>query len=80
MILKCLHNVNMSFAIDIPVLDADGCGRAFPQMEMFTPYFYGCTEFSFCVADANGRVAAFSHCDSAQLLEDVLRNTSIEMG
>lgn len=62
------------------MLDADGSGRAFPKLEMFAPYFYGCNSFYFCVGDSKGRVVAISHSDSAQELEAVLRDTSVEMG
>ena len=68
------------FTVDIPVLDADGSGRAFPKVEMFTPYIYGCTNYSSCVANGKGNVVAISRCDSAQTLEAMSRDICVNMG
>ena len=73
--------LTICFSAAIPVLDADGMGRAFPKLQMFTPYIYGCANnFSFCLADSKGKVVAISHCDSVQVLEVVARDACIEMG
>jgi len=77
-IIKLIFSIY--YIVDIPVLDADGIGRAFPKLEMFTPYIYGDVNFSSCMADNKERVVAISHCDSAQTLEVVMRDTSVEMG
>lgn len=55
-------------------------GRAFPEIQMFIPFIYGCTPYPVCVADNKGRVVAVSHSDTSKLLENALRDACVEMG
>ena len=62
------------------MLDADGMGRAFPELQMYVPFIYGYPSYPSCAADEKGRVDAVSYCDTPKLLENVMRDTCIEMG
>ena len=62
------------------VLDADGMGRAFPKLQMFTPYIYGVTDYCGCAADNKGRVETIHKVPSAELLEAAIRDICIQMG
>jgi len=62
------------------VLDAAGIGRAFPKLQMCTPYIYGLANYSVCVADNKGRLDSICHVPSAEILEAAIRDICIEMG
>ena len=66
--------------IGCPVLDVDGMGRAFPELQMYLPMIYGSLPYPTCLADHKGNVVAISHCDSPKSLEGVLRLETIRMG
>ena len=64
----------------LPVLDADGLGRAFPELQMYLPFILGSPPYPACLADNKGEVVAISHCASPKALEDVLRTEVVRMG
>jgi len=67
-------------ATGLPVLDADGMGRAFPELQMFVPFIYNSAPFPSCAADNKGKVVAISHAESAKQLENAMRIACVEMG
>lgn len=66
--------------LQIPVVDADGMGRAFPELQMFLPFVYGCPAYPAAVGNEKGHVAAITFADTAKHLEDFLRMKTLEMG
>lgn len=66
--------------LNIPIVDADGMGRAFPELQMFLPFVYGCPPYPAAVANETGHVAAVTFADGAKRLEDFLRMKTLEMG
>ena len=66
--------------LQIPVVDADGMGRAFPELQMFLPFVYGCPPYPADVGNERGEVAAVAYADTAKQLEDFLRPKTVEMG
>lgn len=66
--------------LGLPVLDVDGMGRAFPELQMYLPFMLGSRPYPACVADNKGEVVAITHSDSAKALEDVLRAEVVKMG
>jgi len=70
----------MIAATGLPVLDADGMGRAFPELQMFAPFIYNSAPYPSCVADNKGKVVAISHAESAKKLEGAMRVACVEMG
>jgi DUF917 family protein/N-methylhydantoinase A/oxoprolinase/acetone carboxylase beta subunit len=66
--------------LGLPVLDADGMGRAFPELQMYLPFIEDSSPYPTCIADNKGEVVAVSHCTSAKALENVLRLETIRMG
>ena len=62
------------------VLDADGMGRAFPELQMFAPFIYGCKPYPSCVADDKGNVMACTHVSGAKELEDFFRAECVKKG
>ncbi len=66
--------------LGLPVIDADGMGRAFPEIQMYLPLIYGCRPWPSCVADNKGDVVSCSHVTDAKSLEGFFRIECIRMG
>ena len=64
----------------LPVVDGDGMGRAFPELDMDTFMIYGVAPAPFALADSHGNVAIFPRIDSARQAEEFARSLTIEMG
>ena len=66
--------------LGLPVVDGDGMGRAFPELQMDTFMIYGAAPAPFALADAHGNVSIFTRIGSAKQAEDFARSLTIEMG
>ena len=64
----------------LPVIDGDGMGRAFPELQMDTFMIEGVAPAPFVLADAHGNVAIFKRIGSALQAEAFARSLTIEMG
>jgi len=65
--------------LGIPVVDADGMGRAFPEIQMVTPTMSGIGATPMCLADEKGNQAVIT-ATSNQWAEKIARTVTIEMG
>ena len=63
----------------IPVVDADGMGRAFPEIQMVTPTLYGLSATPMVLADDKGNVAVIHTVDNFWA-ERLSRSLTIDMG
>lgn len=66
--------------LGVPVVDADGMGRAFPELQMFLPFVYGCQPYPAGIADEKGNAIAMSKVTSSKLLEQYFRIICVQMG
>jgi DUF917 family protein len=64
----------------LPVVDGDGMGRAFPELQMDTFSIYGVPPTPMAISDVRGHVAVFDHIDDARDLERYARTATIQMG
>ena len=64
----------------IPVVDGDGMGRAFPEMQMCTWSIYGHKSSPSAMADEKGNVVVFRHTASEIWLERLARASVVAMG
>jgi len=64
----------------LPVVDGDGMGRAFPEMQMTTFSIYGHRSTPAAVADERGNVVLFQHAISEVWFERLARSTVVTMG
>ncbi len=64
----------------IPVVDADGMGRAFPELQMTTFHIYGAAATPAAIADEKGNVTVWIEPLDAKELERVARARCVEMG
>ena len=63
----------------IPLVDADGMGRAFPEIQMVTPTLYGVSATPMAIADEKGNTAVIDTIDNAWT-ERFARSLTVEMG
>ena len=63
----------------LPVVDGDGMGRAFPELQMDTFAIYGVPSTPAALADPHGQIAIFETL-SALMLERYARAVTIQMG
>ena len=64
----------------LPVVDADGMGRAFPELQMKTFYTYGVPPTPLALADEKGNTAIIPHAIDAVWVERLARAMTIQMG
>jgi len=64
----------------LPVVDGDGMGRAFPELQMCTFFIYGQQPWPAAVADEKGNHVVFTGVQDMFWLERLSRNTTVDMG
>ncbi len=65
--------------LHIPIIDADGMGRAFPELQMVTPTLHGVAATPMVVADEKGNQVLLETPDN-RWTERLARTATIEMG
>ena len=66
--------------LDIPVVDGDGMGRAFPELQMITYFIYGGSASPAAIADERGNRIVVERIVDPNWLETILRSVTIDMG
>lgn len=66
-------------ALGLPLLDADGMGRAFPELQMVLPTLYGITASPFAFGDEKGNIGVLQTADNSWT-ERIARVACVEMG
>ena len=64
----------------LPVIDGDGMGRAFPELQMETFAMYGVTPTPAALCNHHGHIAIFDNIADATTLERYARAVTIQMG
>jgi DUF917 family protein len=64
----------------LPVIDADGMGRAFPELQMDTFSIAGVPSVPAVLASYSGHTVIFDHIDDAEAVERYARVVTIQMG
>jgi DUF917 family protein len=64
----------------LPVIDGDGMGRAFPELQMCTFMMEGIPAMPAALADYNGYTVVFDHASDPRVLERYARAVTIQMG
>ena len=65
---------------DLPVLDVDGMGRAFPELQMYVPFIYGASHCPSSLTDCKGEAMTCSYVASSLELEKFFRVETVRMG
>ncbi|HEU0164587.1 MAG TPA: DUF917 domain-containing protein, partial [Thermomicrobiales bacterium] len=64
----------------LPVIDGDGQGRAFPELQMETFLIYGIPPTPGALCDHFGHTTVFDHVDDGKTFERYMRAVTIQMG
>lgn len=64
----------------LPVIDGDGMGRAFPEVQMSTFMIYGAEAAPAAIADEKGNVVVFKDILDMYWLETFARGVAVNMG
>ncbi|MEM6431162.1 MAG: DUF917 domain-containing protein, partial [Deinococcota bacterium] len=64
----------------LPVVDADGMGRAFPELQMCTFFIYGHSPAPAAIADDKGNKVVFREVVDMYWLERLARAVTVQMG
>ncbi|MGH7750928.1 MAG: DUF917 domain-containing protein, partial [Candidatus Dormibacteria bacterium] len=64
----------------LPVVDGDGMGRAFPELQMCTFFVYGLHPSPAAIADEKDNVVVFTGVKDMYWLERLSRATAVDMG
>lgn len=64
----------------LPVVDGDGMGRAFPEMQMITWSIYGQRSTPAAMADEKGNIVVFRNTPNDKWVEDLARASVVVMG
>lgn len=64
----------------LPVVDADGMGRAFPEMQMCTYFIYGHEPSPAALADEKGNTVVLQNVLDMYWLERLARTVAVDMG
>lgn len=68
-------------SLDVPVVDADMIGRAFPKIDMSLPYVYGqASPAPAVLSDARGNVQVVAEVEDSTRFESIARSACIELG
>jgi DUF917 family protein len=65
--------------LQIPIVDADGMGRAFPELQMVTPTMFGISATPMAIGDEKGNRAVIN-TPTNRWTETVARTITIDMG
>jgi DUF917 family protein len=66
--------------LDLPVVDGDPMGRAFPELQMDTFSIAGVSPSPMALCDVHGNTVLFDHIDTPLRAEEYARQLTIEMG
>ena len=64
----------------LPLIDGDGMGRAFPELQMNTFFIYGLPPAPGALCDEKDNTVVFTEVQSAQWLEKLARAGTVAMG
>src|SRR5579884_2940898 len=65
--------------MDVPLVDADMMGRAYPELQMCVPTLYGVTATPMAIADEKGNSAIINTVDN-RWTETLARTLTVDMG
>ena len=66
--------------LGLPVVDADGMGRAFPEVQMTTFFVHGQATQPAALADALGNIMLVTNATTPEMLEKLMRAGTVAMG
>ena len=77
---NALEPLIVAAELGIPVIDCDGAGRAFPELQQFCQFIYDVPPCPAVITDIHGNSTCCITCSSPADLEIVLRTECVKMG
>lgn len=77
--VNSLLPIAIAAQLQLPIINADGMGRAFPELQMVTFYLDGITNSPLIIADEKGNKSVLETIDN-HWSERIARNIAIQMG
>ncbi len=77
---NCIEPMIVAALAELPLVDADGIGRAFPELQMVTFFIYGVSPSPAALADEKGNEVVFDRVLDSFWLERIARGITSEMG
>ena len=77
---NAMEPIVSALQLGLPVLDGDGMGRAFPELQMDTFSIGGIPPSPMALGDCHGNIAIFDQLASPEQAELWARNLTVEMG
>jgi uncharacterized protein len=77
---NAMEPISTAAKAGLPVLDGDGMGRAFPEVQMSTYFIYGLKPWPGAIADDKGNVVVFKKMVDMYWLERFARHAAVDMG
>jgi DUF917 family protein len=77
--LNALVPIVAAATLGLPLIDGDGMGRAFPELQMTLPTLYGVSATPMSIADDKGNKGIFDTVDN-HWTERLARSATIDMG
>src|SRR5699024_706390 len=77
--VNSLLPIAIAAQLQLPIINADGMGRAFPELQMVTFYLDGITNSPLIIADEKGNRSVLETTDN-HWSERIARNIAIQMG
>src|SRR3984957_17300597 len=77
---NAMRPISTAAQAGLPVLDGDGMGRAFPEVQMATYFIYGLEPSPAAIADDKGNVIVFKKVADMYWLERFARHAAVDMG
>jgi N-methylhydantoinase A/oxoprolinase/acetone carboxylase beta subunit/DUF917 family protein len=72
---------SLALGANLPLVDCDFMGRAFPVMQLFLPFVFGASPMPFALADENGTVEVYDEPNaSVARAEELARAGAIRFG
>lgn len=65
---------------NLPIVDADGMGRAFPELQMITFFMFGVNHNPTIICDEKGNISVFPNAISPLWMERMSRAVCVQMG
>jgi DUF917 family protein len=78
--LNSMMPFTVAAPLGLPLVDADGMGRAFPEVQMVTATIYGISATPMVLADEKGNCVVLSDTTSNRWTERLARAVTVEMG
>ena len=77
---NALCPLTVAARLGLPVVDCDGMGRAFPEIQHYGPFICGSPAYPAVLCDNHGKCVCCVYAESASDLENFFRDECVKAG